>query len=242
MGTVVSIDIRDRGPVEGAVAEVVRWLGSVDERFSTFRPESAVSRLARGELALEAADLDVRSVIAACERLRWRTGGYFDARYRAGGLDPSALVKGWAGQRAAELLLDAGIENFCLSLGGDVVTRGLPAPGRNWRIGIQHPHDRHALAATVEVTDAAIATSGMYERGHHVIDPHTGRPPTGVVSVTVIGSDLGLADAYSTAAFAMGIKGPDWTLGLRDVETMTILEGDMVRSTRGFPLVELQAA
>ena len=84
------------------------------------------------------------------------------------------------------------------------------------------------------VRDAAVATSGAYERGEHIRDPRTGRAPAGVESVTVVGPDLGTADAYATAAFALGAEGPAWTAGLDGYEAMTIVPGDRVLSTPGF--------
>jgi thiamine biosynthesis lipoprotein len=83
----------------------------------------------------------------------------------------------------------------------------------------------------------AVATSGLYERGDHIVDPSSRRAPDGVLSVTVAGPDLGTADAYATAAFAMGSDGPGWTLGLDGYEAMTILADDTVLTTPGFPQV-----
>jgi thiamine biosynthesis lipoprotein len=104
-----------------------------------------------------------------------------------------------------------------------------------WRIGIQHPFDRGAVAAVVHATDLAVATSGTYDRGEHIIDPHTGRPPEGLSSVTICGPDLGTADAYATAAFAMGRQAPRWTAGLVGYEAMTVLGDDTVYTTADFP-------
>jgi thiamine biosynthesis lipoprotein len=107
--------------------------------------------------------------------------------------------------------------------------------GSLWRVGIQHPLERDRVAKVVEATELAIATSGEYERGAHVLDPHTGRPPTGVLSVTITGPDLGTADAYATAAFAMGEGGPAWTARLHGYEAMTILADGRVPPTPGCP-------
>ena len=233
MGTVVSLDVRATAPAREAVAAVVAWLHEADATFSTYRADSAVRRLERGELLPSQAPADVRGVLARCRALRGETRGAFDVR-ATGRLDPSALVKGWALERAATLLQAAGHECFCLSAGGDVVTRGVPAHG-GWRIGIQHPTDRRAVAAVVRAQDLAVATSGAYERGEHVVDPRSGRPPQGVLSVTVTGPDLGTADAYATAAWAMGTDGPAWTLGLAGYEAMTILEDGRVLCTPAFP-------
>jgi thiamine biosynthesis lipoprotein len=241
MGTVVSLDLRDApASATAAVGAAMAWLRDVDARFSTYRPDSEVCRLERGELLLADASVDVRRVLARCAELRRQTGGFFDERV-AGVLDPSALVKGWAAQGAADILTAAGLTDFCLSAGGDVVARGGALPERGWRVGIQHPLDRAAVAARVRVSDLAIATTGAYERGAHVTDPRTGAAPAGVLSVTVSGPDLGSADAFSTAAFAMGLDGPAWTLGLDGYESLTILADGSVLSTPGFPLIEDEA-
>jgi FAD:protein FMN transferase len=228
MGMPVLVDVRGERVGADAVDRVFAWLRFVDATFSTYREDSEVRRLDRGELALADAHPLVREVLARCERLRVATGGYFDARAR-GPLDPSGLVKGWSVDRAGELLAAAGARRFCVSAGGDVLVRGGP-----WRVGVQHPRRRDRVAAVLSLTDAAVATSGAYERGEHIVDPITGRPPSGALSVTVLGRDLATADAYATAAFAMGEQGPAWTAGLRGCGAMTILAGDRVLSTRRF--------
>jgi thiamine biosynthesis lipoprotein len=243
MGTVVSLDVRgaDAAPAQDAFARLAAWLHDVDRRFSTYREDSEISRIDAGTLAVDAASADVRFVLDRCAALRRATGGVFDER-ATGRLDPSAFVKGWAAQRGADLLLAEGLTDFSLNAGGDVVVRGGALPASSWLIGIQHPHDRDAIAATIDVTDLAVATSGLYERGAHLLDPRTGAAPGGVVSVTVVGPDLGLADAYSTTAFALGLDGPIWTLGLGDgFEAMTILADDQVLTTPGFPTTEVAA-
>jgi thiamine biosynthesis lipoprotein len=238
MGTVVSFDVRGAAAgadVEAAIGDAIAWLHDVDARFSTYRPDSEISRIDRGDLALAGASADVAAVLARCGRLRARTGGFFDER-AAGRLDPSALVKGWAAQRAADLLAERGLTDFCLTAGGDLVVRGGALPAPHWRVGIQHPLDRHAVAAAIDVTDMAVATSGAYERGEHLVDPVAGGAPAGVLSVTVVGPDLGTADAFSTAAFAMGADGPAWTATLGGgYEAMTILADHTVLCTAGFP-------
>jgi thiamine biosynthesis lipoprotein len=235
MGTVVSLDVRDSAArAETAVRAAMASLHDVDARFSTYRADSEICRLDRGELRLADASPDVRVVLQRCAQLRGQTGGFFDERV-AGRLDPSAFVKGWAAQGAAHILAAYGLTDFCVNAGGDVVTRGGALPEAHWRVGIQHPLDRDAVSARVSATDLAIATTGTYERGAHVIHPYTGAAPDGVLSVTVTGPDLGTADAFSTAAFAMGIDGPAWTLGLKGYEAMTILADGRMLSTPAFP-------
>ena len=238
MGTTVVVDVRDDDVPEASLDDVFAWLRWVDEMFSTYKPESQISRLGRGELAFENAHADVREVLARCEQLRLATAGFFDVHATAGGgfLDPSALVKGWSVDRAGELLDRAGARNYAINAGGDVLVRGGALPESCWRVGIRHPTAADAVAKAIEVTELAVATSGAYERGTHIRNPHTGRPPEGVLSVTVTGPDLGTADAYATAAFAMGAAGPAWTARLNGgYAASTILADGRVLSTPGFP-------
>jgi thiamine biosynthesis lipoprotein len=228
MGMPVSIDVRDE--VAGVALErAFACLRAADATFSTYRRDSEISRLGRGVLAPAAVSPVVAEVLALCETLRRQTGGFFDAR-AAGSLDPSGVVKGWAVQRAAQLLLDAGADSFYIAAGGDIALCG----EQPWRIGIQHPQRRSKLACVLEMTCGAMATSGAYERGAHVVNPHSGRPPKGVLSVTVLGPDLAIADAYATAAFAMGLAGPAWTASLAGYDAMTILDRGQVLYTPGF--------
>ena len=229
MGMPIVIDIRDERVRDGDVDRAFAWFRWVDATFSTYRPDSEICRIDRRELALGEAHEDVQWVLARCETLREETDGYFDAR-ASGRLDPSGLVKGWSVDRAAELLRDDGLENFAVSAGGD-----MRIVGRAWRVGVEHPRQRHSVAAVLEVDDVAVATSAAYARGDHVLDPHTGRAPAGVLSVTVVGPELATADAYATTAFAMGARGPEWTAHLSGYDAMTILADESVLTTAGFP-------
>ncbi len=236
MGTVFTIDVRSPGVPHRAVEEVVAWLHHVDAVFSTYRADSEVSRLGRGELALDSCSSDVRTVLARCAELAAETGGYFSAR-AGGGLDPSGYVKGWAIERASDLLRAAGSTNHSVNGGGDVQCVGWAAPGRPWRIGVAHPLDRTALAGVVEGApgaDLAIATSGTAERGDHVLDPHTGQPPRGLASVTVVGTRLAAVDAYATAAFAMGTSAVDWLSGRPDLRSQVVHADGRAWSSPGF--------
>ena len=147
-------------------------------------------------------------MLARCEELRVETDGYFDVRAASRRrLDPSGLVKGWSVDRGAALLDRAGLRNYAINAGGDIRLRGRAVPEWSWRVGIEHPLEHDKVAKVVEATDLAIATSAEYARGAHVLDPHTRRPPAGIHSVTITGPDLATADAYATAAFAMGARG-----------------------------------
>jgi FAD:protein FMN transferase len=238
MGMPVRVLLRDAGIGAAAADEAFAWLRFVDATFSTYLPGSEISRIGRGELALADAHPLVRAVLARCEELRAETCGAFDVRAPLRGrVDPSGYVKGWAVERAAALLEAAGARDLCVDAGGDVCVRGGP-----WRVGIRHPRRRDRMAAVLELRDGAVATSGAYERGAHIVDPRTGRPATGALSVTVAGPELGTADAYATAAFALGRDGPAWTAGLEGYGAMTILADDRVLSTSPWERLRAQSA
>ena len=236
MGMPIVVDVRDDDVDDAGVEEMLDWLRWVDATFSTYAETSEISRLNRGELDLADADPELRVVLARCDELRVETGGFFDVHAASPRtIDPSGLVKGWSVERAASILETHGARNFAVSAGGDIVLRGRAVPELAWRVGIQHPLERGAVAAIVEANDLAIATSGEYARGQHVFDPHTHRPPAGVLSVTITGPDLATADAYATAAFAMGADAPAWTARLDGYEAMTIRADGAVFKTVGFP-------
>jgi|SRR5271165_425984 len=237
MGMPIMVDVCDHRFDGREIDRVFEWLRYVDETFSTYRRDSQISRLNRGELTRGDVGATVRSVIERCRSLREETDGYFDAWRAADArngelwFDPSGLVKGWSIERSAQILERAGARNFCINAGGDLVLRGHPEDSEGWRVGIQHPQRRDEVALTLLACDGAIATSGTYERGLHIVDPHTGTRPGGVLSVTVAGPDLGTADAYATAIYAMGQQGAEWALGLESYGAMMILPDGIGLST-----------
>lgn len=211
MGTTVSIDVRPPLVSADVIDAVLAELHGVDARFSTYKPDSEISRLRRGEVVEAECSLDVRHVLAACDYLATVTDGAFDARRRPDGrLDPSGFVKGWAIEEAAWLIDSAGGRNYWINAGGDIVARGEREPGHPWRVGIRHPDQVDRVAAVLAVSDRAVATSGTYERGDHITDPRTGGAPAGLRSVTVVGPGLAFTDAYATAIYVMGIDGLRW--------------------------------
>jgi thiamine biosynthesis lipoprotein len=237
MGTAVSVDIAE--PADPALIDALFvWLREVDATFSTYRDDSAITRLDRGELTTSAAGSDVQEVLAACAGL-WRdTDGFFDT-FATGRLDPSGYVKGWAVQIASERLLAAGCANHCINAGGDIRVRGCPRPGEPWRIGVRHPWDAKSVCFVLGGIDLAVATSGTYERGAHIINPRSGRPANGLRSVTVTGPDLGRADAYATAAMAMGgVAGLHWLASLRGYESAAIADDGRCFRSHGLPEID----
>jgi len=242
-GTAIGVDVRG-GIDDDTFDRVFTWFRRVDDLFSTWRTDTEISCLARGELSLESASPELQIVLDLCHFVTVQSLGAFDITVGAdsrveprpglGPIDPSGLVKGWALDQAAALLQGEGVSNFTINAGGDVVTRGRPGPDELWRVGIQHPWSRHEVAAIVGGTDLAVATSGRYERGEHIIDPRTGRSARGLMSVTVIGDDLALADGYATAALVLGIDGMEWLAGMDRIEAMAITDSRAVIVTDGF--------
>ncbi len=224
MGTAISLDIRNAAVPRSALEEAFSYLRGVDLRFSTYKPESEVSRLIRGDIDEAECSPELRLVLALCDEVRSTSDGYFDIRaHRPDGRpDPTGLVKGWALENAGRILEAAGARDYCINGGGDVVARGEAAPGTPWRVGIQHPLIRDRLATVLEIRGGAVATSGMYERGEHIRDPFSGGAPSGVLSVTIVGPSLTFADAYATAAFAMGPPGLGWVAGLPSYEGCSV--------------------
>lgn len=242
MGMPISVHLRGRmaaGPAAAsAVAAVFDQLRSVEAMFSTYRRDSQISAINRGELTVAEADPLVRSVLEHCADADVACDGVFSP-YRPAGfersgqvpglpgrpyLDPAGLVKGWAIERAAGLLADLVGVDYCLNGGGDLVVGGT-AGGGPWRIGIEDPGDVGRIRTTVTVESGAVATSGTARRGAHIWQPATGAAATGLLAVTVIGPSLMLADVYATAAFAMGRAGLGWLAG-RDGYAGMVVTGD----------------
>ncbi|MFJ9632403.1 FAD:protein FMN transferase [Streptomyces sp. NPDC101175] len=237
MGFPVSLRVDDDGSLPAGTGDALfAWLREVDARFSPFRPDSEVCRHDRGELRPADLSADLTEVLDLCERYRTATGGAFDVRLPGRPLDPCAVVKGWSVQRAAELLAAAGARRFILNAGGDVVVSGGP-----WRVGVRHPEHADRLCTVLELTEGAVATSARYERGDHIVDGRTGRPATGLLSLSVVAATLTEADATATAAFAMGPEGVDWAAARPGCEVFAVDAERRVRRTPGFPVATVTA-
>jgi thiamine biosynthesis lipoprotein len=236
MGTVFSFDIRDTPTpaIRSALAHAVHELHRLDETFSTYRADSCISRLDRGEIGLRNCPREVLEVLDHCARVSRATDGWFSV-VPAGTLDPSGLVKGWATETVSRLLREAGAQHTYVNGGGDLQISGRPTPGTPWRVGIAHPLRPGTLATVITVhRNLAIATSGPAERGAHIFNPHNGRAVTAFASLTLVGPRLTLTDAYATAAFAMGAAARDWLEAQDGYEALAVLPDGSEWRTRGF--------
>lgn len=154
------------------------------------------------------------------------------------GLNFGAVAKGYAVDKATDVLKNFGITSALINAGGDV-----KVIGDNWKVGIQHPRDKKDLADVVKLSDNSIATSGDYEqyfevdgkRYHHILNPKTGYPSTGIQSVSIINKSNAFADALATAVFVMGLKdGMELIEQLDDSEAMIIDEKGQKHYSSGF--------
>ena len=225
MGMPISIHLRGKDVDSPMVAHVVEdafdLLREADRLFSTYRDDSEVSRIRRGELDPGHADPLVQQVVTLCRQAGELTKGAFTDQLPDDqgvlGFDPTGLVKGWATDRAASRLADLSGLTFCLNAGGDVVVGGTePQPetavdgesgqsnggsGAAWRVGIEDPRDRSRVAQVVELHHGGVATSGTAARGAHLYDPNAQTFVDRGGSVTVVGPSLMWADVWATALF-----------------------------------------
>jgi len=143
------------------------------------------------------------------------------------------IAKGYAVERGAAILRQAGIGNALLSAGGDTRVLG-DRRGQAWIVGIRHPRVSEEMVTRLPIVDEAISTSGDYERFfeeegrryHHIMNPVTGTPTEGVLSVTVIGPDATMTDGLSTTLFVLGAEA-----GLEFIETLPAYEAIVVEAT-----------
>ena len=206
-GTIVFIecDGADKAELESGIEKCAQFFREVDEVFSTYKENSQVSRLRRGEIGINDCTDDLQKVWHLCLQAKEITDGSFDPWCVEGGFDPSGYVKGWASDKAIEILCNHGAVFIQVNGAGDLSLFGGPH-----KIGIRSPEDAKVILKIFELSGGAIATSGTYERGAHIRDPHTGLIAIGARSATVIGPDGGLADALATALIVSGRDGAIW--------------------------------
>ena len=208
-GTAASLAVV--GPLPSAAVEATfARLNEIEERFSTYRPNSEICRIRDGALARSAAHPETQQILEICEALYDESGGIFDAwrAGRDGGLEPAGYVKGWAIGVAGAILREHGVENFSLGIGCDITAAGGGPAGIGWSVVVVDPRRNTTLVARVALRNAAIATSGMSERPGHLRDAETGGAATSPwLSFTVVGPDIARVDALATIGFLEGRPG-----------------------------------
>lgn len=251
MGLPVSIHLRGDAsqsePADECVQAVFDELRAVDALFSTYRRDSEVCRIDRGELSADAAHPLVREVVGVCEAARVLTEGAFDAnrtdhdhdgRRR---FDPSGLVKGWAVERAATQLADHLSCDVSVNAGGDIAAHVRSPHDPPWRIGIEDPRERSRVLAVVPLLTGGVATSGTAARGRHIVRPVDGAAVDDLLAVTVVGPSLMWADVFATAAFVRGHDALSWLEDLPGYEGLTV-DRSGVATTAGLTDSVLAAA
>ena len=209
-GTEIYIDASsqkiDATEIDRVIDGVQTFFIEVDNELSTFKPDSAVNKLRQNKISIADAPEMVQEVWRGCLKAKELSFGAFDPWAVEGGFDPSGFVKGWAAEKAADMLISAGCEEVQVNAAGDLCLRG-PNP---WKIGIVNPDNKSEIVQVFEVTNENIATSGNYEKGAHIKDPHTGIIAIGAKSGTVIGPDGGITDALATALMVDGQDASQW--------------------------------
>ncbi len=242
MGTAVSLHAHgspafvEAPQTAASVSRAFSELREADRIFSTYREDSEISRLRRGEITLDDAHPFVAEVATACLDAEQRSGGRFSATWR-GWFDPTGYVKGWAVERAARmhllpLVAQTGATAIGINAGGDMQLGTAAGSDWVWRIGIADPHRSGEVLAIMDVVDGAVATSGTAERGAHIVDPRSGEPATGVRSATVVADSLAEADLWATVAVVAG-DDLSWVAAADSRSGMTVTEDGRVRRWMG---------
>lgn len=209
------------------------YFRTVDQQFSPYIKSSEVSRINRikdkGNISK-----DMRLILKLAEQTRQETNGYFDV-WPGDIFDPSGIVKGWAIQKASDLLIAAGQSDFYVEAGGDIMTGGHNDKNEAWRVGIRNPFNRNETIKIVHLSGEGIATSGTATRGQHIYNPHhLDQQINDIVSLTVIAPTIYDADRFATAAFAMGKDGIRMISDKRDIEGYMIDANGIATMTDGF--------
>ncbi len=226
MGMPVTLEVVEATARAELFDKLYAYFEYVDDKFSTYKQTSEITRINNHEITLEQASADMKTIFALAEQTRQETDGYFDIA-RNGYYDPSGIVKGWAIYKAAEILRSEGVKNFYVEAGGDIEADGKNPSGQNWRVGIRNPFNLNEIVKVISISNCGMATSGIYIRGQHIYNPKDGgQLMADVVSLTVVGPNVYEADRFATAAFAMGRE------GIRFIEDLEGFEGYMIDQDR----------
>jgi thiamine biosynthesis lipoprotein len=234
MGMPAILEVTDSNASAEAFESVWMLLERFDNRFSTYKEGSEISKINRKDISTEEFSSEMKEMFFRAEEWFAKTNGYFSVTTPEGSIDPSGLVKGWALLEAAQLLDSFGFQNYYLEIAGDIQTKGKNSDGVSWSIGIKNPFVENEIVKVVYPEGAGIATSGTAARGAHIYDPHTGKPVATYKSISVLGPDIYEADCMATAAFAMGENGMAFVEGTPGFEAYAIGSDGIAHMTTGF--------
>ncbi len=235
MGMPISIEIFDPSATENIFDRAFSYFRSIDEKFSTFKATSEITKINRGELDKKDWSDDMNVIFMLAEETKRGTDGFFDIKKPDGSYDPSGIVKGWAIYQAARILDAEGCEDYCVEAGGDIQVRRKDAAKEPWSIGIRDPFHLDQIVKVIAMHDGGVATSGTYLQGQHIYNPHRPKDEiTEIVSLTVVGPNIYDADRFATAAFAMGSRGIAFIERLNGFEGYAVDNRGMATETSGF--------
>ena len=204
----IKIEVADKNADEGIFNKIFSYFQKIDERFSTYKENSEISKINRRELPEKEWGLEMKEIFELAEKTKKETDGFFDIRRPNGKYDPSGIVKGWAIWQAANILKKKGYKNFYVEAGGDIEVCGKNDKEKPWQIGIRNPFKTNEIVKKLSIENKGIATSGTYARGEHIYNPkNPSEAIESIVSLTVIGPNIYEADRFATACFAMGKDG-----------------------------------
>lgn len=230
MSMPVTIDIPGASTID--IDAIFDRLIEIDNCYSGYKSSSDLSKLWSGELPMTKQSAEFQEIAKECQRYEDLTSGYFSANF-SGKYDPTGYVKGWAVADAAKLAEARGFSTYCIDLSGDMMMRS--STEHVWKIGITDPFDTHSMVGALAIRDGAVATSGNYYRGNHIINPKDPSKKSDLVSVTVVGPDIVECDILATALFAMGLKkASEFLKKLSGYEALFITENNKYINTSTF--------
>jgi thiamine biosynthesis lipoprotein len=251
MGMPITVDIPECSDEE-VFKKTFAHFKEIDKRFSPYKKSSELSKYQRGEVAENKLSAEFKKVMSACKEASKITDGYFTAYY-SGKYDPTGYVKGWAIAEAGKLINKNGYKTYCIGAGGDILASS--NSDKIWNIGIQDPFDKSKILTRVKplrldlpseaarisqsreryklsISSGAVATSGNYERGNHIINPMSGELADDFLSVSVMGPEIVQADILATAVFAAGVSGLAMVEEIENYEVLAIdKKGDFYMTT-----------
>lgn len=234
MGMPITIEVVGPNATEDDLDDAFTYLREVEARFSTYLPDSEMTRLNHGLVTYDTASPAMRDMLDRADDTRRETGGHFNA-WRDGRCDLAGVVKGWAIKAVADRLASRGHRDYLVNAGGDIQTAGGNVDGEAWRVGIRNPADVTQVVKVVHLSGEGIATSGTYERGDHIYRPVPVAPDDDpLVAITIIGPNVYDADRFATAAFAMDAHGIAFVHSLEGFEGYAIHASGIARYTAGF--------
>lgn len=230
MGTVASLIFDDGLPDISVLLAVESLFHEDDKRFSLYRWESEISRLARGELSLATSSVEFRAAYELAAEWRLLTYGAFTPERPDGVLDLSGIVKALSIEKARAVLELNDTPNVIVDVGGDALALGTDH-GAPWLAGIVDPLNRSRLLCSVPLDGdhSAIATSGTSERGDHIWRTN----PSPYVQVTTLARDIITADVLATAILAGGKESRDDMTQRWDIDVLTVDRNGTLEMTPG---------